>query len=95
MVGITFNPEMLAGPGRFGIERMFEHVDTYVQRFGPDAIGIGSDFCGFDETLIDAEDITGVEKLIEIMLSAGYGREAVNQIMGGNWIRFFEKHLWV
>ena len=93
MLGLTFNPEMLAGPGRFGVERMFEHMDAFVQKFGPNAIGIGSDFCGFVEALTDAEDITGIQVLVQILLSAGYGKEAVNQIMGGNWLRLFEKDL--
>ena len=93
VVGLTFNPEMLAGTGRFGVERMFVHMDTFVQKFGPDAIGIGSDFCGFEESLTDAKDIEGVERLIEAMLSAGYGKEAVDKIMGENWIQLFEKCL--
>ncbi|MFC1883965.1 dipeptidase [Thermodesulfobacteriota bacterium] len=93
MIGITFNPEMLAGPGRFGVDQVFVHMDTFVQKFGPDFIGLGSDFCGFDETLADAEDITGIENLIDIMLSAGYGKRAVDKIMGENWHRLFEKYL--
>ena len=93
VIGITFNPEMLAEPGFLGVDRVFVHLDTFVQKFGPDAIGIGTDFCGFDDSLTDAEDITGIEKIVEIMLSAGYDSEAVAKIMGKNWLRLFETYL--
>ena len=93
LLGITFNPEILSMDGKAEIEDIFIHIDTVVQKFGPDFAALGSDFCGFDETLTDAEDITGIENLIDIMLSAGYGYRAVDKIMRQNWHSFFDEYL--
>jgi membrane dipeptidase len=90
VVGITFNPDMLSQNEVTGIEHAFVHVDTLVQKYGPDGVGIGSDFCGFDHYAQGLEDITGMTKVVEIMHAHGYGDEAVKRIMGLNWLRFYE-----
>ncbi|MBW2204278.1 MAG: membrane dipeptidase, partial [Deltaproteobacteria bacterium] len=60
IVGITFNPEMLAPGGEACLEDVFAHLDTVVQKFGPKGVGIGSDYCGFDLVTEGLEDITGI-----------------------------------
>ncbi len=93
IIGITFNPEML-GDNRFvEVEKIFEHLDVVVQRFGPDSIGIGSDMGGFEKCVGDMEDIRGIDKLIEKMDRHGYGQEAISRILGQNWFQFFENNL--
>jgi membrane dipeptidase len=91
IVGITFNPEMLSSRQDENIERVFSHLDTLVQKFGPEGAAIGSDFCGFDSASKDPEGAELVPMLADSMLAHGYGRAAVKAIMGGNWIRFYEK----
>lgn len=90
LVGITFNPEMLAAEGRANLEHVFIHVDTLVQNFGPDGVGMGSDFCGYKEATEGLEDITKVPQLMDTMLDHGYGEEAVEKIMSLNWLRLYE-----
>ncbi len=90
LVGVTFNPKMLAAEGRANLEHVFIHVDTLVQNFGPDGVGMGSDFCGFKEATEGLEDITKVPQLMDMMLDHGYGEEAVEKIMGLNWLRLYE-----
>jgi membrane dipeptidase len=90
LVGVTFNPEMLTPEGKANIEHIFIHVDVLVQKFGPDGVGIGSDFCGFEQAAEGLEDIAQVPQLFEIMLEHGYGKEAVGKIMGLNWLRIYE-----
>jgi membrane dipeptidase len=92
VIGLTFNPEMLSPEGRAGIEQVFAHLDTFVQTLGPDGIGVGSDFCGYDRVTEALEDITGITHLTEIMLAHGYGEEGVNKIMGLNWLRVYENN---
>ncbi len=93
MVGITFNPEMLSPGGEACLENVFAHLDTVVQKFGPQGVGIGSDYCGFDLVTEGLEDITGITALIDVMLDHGYPSEDVNDIMGRNWLRIYESYL--
>ena len=93
IVGITFNPEMLAPGGEACLEDVFAHLDTLVQKFGPKGVGIGSDYCGFDLVTEGLEDITGITSLIDVMLDHGYTHEDVNDIMGRNWLRIYESYL--
>ena len=44
LVGVTFNPEMVAPAGRASLEHIFVHVDVLVQRFGPERVGIAQIF---------------------------------------------------
>ena len=93
VVGITFNPEMLGPGGEACMEDVFAHLDTVVQKFGPQGVGIGSDYCGFDLVTEGLEDITGITALIDAMLDHGYAHEDVNDIMGRNWLRIHESYL--
>jgi len=90
LVGITFNPEMLTPSKEASLESIFIHMDTLVQKFGPDGVAIGSDFCGFDSPAQGLEDITKTPKLIQMMQDHGYGGEAVAKILGRNWLRIYE-----
>jgi membrane dipeptidase len=91
LVGITFNPEMLSLDKDADIDLIFRHLDTVVQKYGVDFVGIGSDFCGFDVPAHGMEDITGTKDLIKFMSSHGYKREDIDKIMGLNWLRIYEK----
>ncbi len=90
LVGIAFSPEMLSPDGEAGIEDIFIHIDTVVQKFGPDHAALGSDFCGFDNFATGMEDLTGVKNLKMLMKEHGYGDEAIAKIMGLNWLRIYE-----
>ena len=90
LVGVTFNPEMLSPDRSASLESIFMHMDTLVQKFGPEWVAIGSDFCGFDSPAQGLEDITKTPKLQEMMREHGYDGEAVEKIMGRNWLRIYE-----
>jgi len=90
LVGVTFNPEMLAPDGRANLEHVFVHIDVLVQKFGPEGVGMGSDFCGFDQVAEGLEEVTKIPQLVEIMLEHGYGEGPVEKIMGRNWLRLYE-----
>lgn len=90
LMGVTFNPEMLTPDREAAIEDIFIHMDTLVQKFGPDWVAIGSDFCGFDQPAEGLEDVAKTSKLREVMRNHGYDEEAVAKIMGRNWLRIYE-----
>jgi membrane dipeptidase len=91
VIGVSVNPEMLSLRGEATIDDVFHHLDLLVQRIGPKGVGIGSDFCGFTQTAAGLEDITGIRRLSEMMLTHGYGDEAVADIMARNWWGLFER----
>jgi membrane dipeptidase len=93
IVGLTFNPEMLSPDGKGDLDRIFAHLDTLVQAFGPEGVGIGSDFCGFDAPAEGMEDVGKAPGLVDCMREHGYGSDAVDKIMGGNWLRLYEEFL--
>lgn len=93
VVGITFNPDMLTIDGTASTEHAFAHLDTLVQKLGPDGVGIGSDFCGFTHVTEGLEDVTGIRNLVEMMRLHGYDEGTINKILGLNWVRLFRVFL--
>ncbi|MBW1729785.1 MAG: membrane dipeptidase [Deltaproteobacteria bacterium] len=93
VIGISLNPEMLWPEEKVDVETVFVHVDTIVQKYGAEAVGIGSDLGGFEKAPEALREPGVVEKLEGIMRSHGYDEKAVEAITGGNWLRFFEQNL--
>lgn len=89
MIGISFSPEMLSKKEKAGVEDVFAHLDTVVQKFGPDHVGIGTDFCGFDSVTEGLEDISCLPNLTQSLFAHGYSPVDVGGIMGSNWLRFY------
>lgn len=90
LLGITFNPRMLSADGEATVEDIFIHADTVVQKFGPDFVALGSDFCGFDKFTEGMENPTKISNLETIMSNHGYKREDIEKILGFNWLRIYE-----
>jgi membrane dipeptidase len=93
VVGIAACPGILNEYERANISLLFRHIDWFVQRFGPEGVGIGSDFGGYSTTCARFEDHTRFPRLAELFEEAGYSDAAVAGIMGGNWFRFFSRLL--
>ena len=72
---------------------VFRHIDWFVQRYGPEGLGIGSDFGGCSSTCAGFDDHSRFPGLAELLENAGYSDNAVAGIMGGNWFRFFSRLL--
>jgi membrane dipeptidase len=93
IIGISFDPATLSSDKESDLELVFVHLDTIVQKFGPDIAAIGSDFCGFELITEGLEDITGINGLMKIMLTHGYERADIDKIMGLNWLRIYKSLL--
>ena len=90
LIGITYDPKMLSPHAEADIDDIFIHIDTVVQKLGPDCVALGSDFCGYKKVNTGMEDLRGVSALKDLMEGHGYQKEAVDRIMGLNWIRIYE-----
>jgi membrane dipeptidase len=87
LVAVTVNPEMLTLQRRATTYDVYVHIDSLVQRLGPEVVGIGSDYCGFDAPAEGMEDVRCLGKIADLLLRKGYGEDGVAAIMGENWIK--------
>ena len=70
---------------------LVDHIDHIVKVAGVDHVGLGSDFDGVDAL---PEGIDGIDTLPKItfeLVRRGYSDEDVLKILGGNFLRAFEK----
>lgn len=83
VIGITFVPSFI-DPNTPTLSRLLEHIDHIVNLVGVDHVGIGSDFDGGGDLLVDA---TAFPTITEGILERGYSEEAIRQILGENHLR--------
>jgi len=89
LIQINFNPGFLtrrAAPPA-NLDDVVAHIDHAVKVGGLDAVGIGSDFDGIDQTPVGLEDVSKFPNLTCALLEKGYSPEAIAQIYGGNLLR--------
>ncbi len=80
---------MLTGSNTAYIEDVFRHIDWVVQKYGPEMVALGSDFCGFVGLNKGLQDISKLGKLEGIMRRSGYPEDSIRRIMGENWYHFY------
>jgi membrane dipeptidase len=83
VIGITFVPSFI-DPNTPTLSRLLEHIDHIVNLVGVDHVGIGSDFDGGGDLLVDA---TAFPTITEGLLERGYSEEGIRQILGENHLR--------
>ncbi len=91
------------GSGRPGVEDMLDHVDHVVKIAGIRHVGIGFDFCGgFEDHLslphaLETFDVLPghhhLKDFTAALIRRGYTDDDIERILGGNFMRVFEKVL--
>jgi membrane dipeptidase len=78
-------------PFRPPFERILEHIDHAVKVVGVDHVGIGADL---DACVIPTpegiDSVRDFPKITEGLVGRGYSDDAIEKIMGGNFLRVFE-----
>lgn len=87
LIGIGFWDDVV---GDLRIESIVSAIQHAVRIGGIDHIGLGSDFDGATHILFDASEIV---VLTDALLKAGFTKDEVAKIMGGNQIRFLMENL--
>ncbi|MEZ5791890.1 MAG: dipeptidase [Nitratireductor sp.] len=66
------------------LDILVRHLAYMVERLGEEGVAIGSDF---DGAMIPREigDVSGLQKLVEAMLAAGFGKALTTRICHRNW----------
>ena len=68
---------------------LIDHIEHIVQLAGIDHVGLGSDFDGIESAPKGLDDVSNMPLITEALLQRGYSKEAIQKILGGNFIRVF------
>ncbi|MCZ6676348.1 MAG: dipeptidase [Candidatus Poribacteria bacterium] len=85
VMGVTFVPSFIDASTP-SLPRLLDHVDHILDLVGPDHVGIGSDFDGGGDLLMDA---TEFPQITAGLLERGYSEEVIRKILGENHLRAF------
>lgn len=84
-----------SGPPAPKLESLIDHIDHVVKLVGVDHVGVGSDYDGAGSYPQGLEDVSGFPLITYHLLKRGYSEEDIKKILGGNFLRVFEKALQV
>ncbi len=94
IVGLNFAIDFLQTDGRLSAaiapSVMIQHLRHMIDVAGEDCVGIGSDLDG--ATIPEfINDVSGLPKLVEAMVEAGFGAELIAKITSENWLRVLKQ----
>lgn len=93
VIGVNFAPQFLSVRDRATLDDVVAHINHIVDVAGVRHVGIGSDFDGILQTPQGLEDATTYPVLIRALYDRGFSEDAVQAIMGGNFVRLFKQIL--
>lgn len=73
------------------LEKVVEHIEHIADVGGIDCVGIGSDYDGMGPAPKDLENVSKLSNITKKLLEKGYKNDEVAKVMGGNFLRVFEK----
>jgi len=92
LMGQVFLPAFLnSEPSKASIADVLRSIDYVVQRYGPELVGLGSDFDGFNGRLKGLEDASKLPALTSGLLKLGYPAAGVRLILGENFLNLWER----
>lgn len=91
IVGINFYPYFLHTSGVSCMETIAEHIVHIYRMGGEDAIGIGTDFDGFDEGVSDITHMGQMNLLYETVKRRGFTERQMEKFWGKNAIRILKE----
>jgi membrane dipeptidase len=70
---------------------LIDHIDHVAKIAGIDHVGIGSDFDGISSSPEGMDSAADLPKITQALMARGYSAEDMKKILGGNFLRVFEK----
>lgn len=71
--------------------KVVDHIEHVIKIGGEDAVGIGDDFDGIEDTPIGFEDVSLYPKLTEELLRRGHSEARVKKVLGENFLAFLAR----
>jgi membrane dipeptidase len=68
--------------------KVVDHIERVIKVGGEDAVGIGDDFDGIEDTPIGFDDVSMYPKLTEELLRRGHSEAQVKKVLGENFVAF-------
>ncbi|MGQ9678125.1 MAG: dipeptidase [bacterium] len=92
VMGQVFLPAFLnRNPEEASVVDVLRSIDYVAERFGPDCVGLGSDFDGFSGNLPGLEDVTRLPQITQGLMKMGYQESEIKKILGLNFLRVWEE----
>ena len=73
------------------LAQVADHLDHVRQVAGPDHVGLGSDFDGFDHPPVGLEDVSRFPYLFAELIHRGWSDEDLRKLAGRNLLRVFRQ----
>jgi len=77
--------------GARDVEDVVDDIEYVIDLVGPDHVGLGSDLYGLHNAPKGLEDISKVPAITEALVRRGHSDEVVLKVLGGNFVRVFER----
>jgi membrane dipeptidase len=74
---------------RVPLSALIDHIDHIATVAGIDHVGLGSDFDGIPALPVGLESAADLQKITGALHDRGYTADALNKILGGNFLRVF------
>jgi membrane dipeptidase len=75
------------------IDAIVDNMVHVAEQVGPEHLGLGTDFYGFDMVAEGMEDVSRFPYLTERLIQRGFSDQDIQGILGGNLMRVFERVL--
>ena len=75
------------------IESILDNIEYVAEAIGPEHVGLGTDYYGFDKAPKGVEDISKMPIITEKLIQRGFTDEQIKGVLGGNLMRVFDQVL--
>jgi membrane dipeptidase len=91
VLGMVFLPYFLReNEDEASVADVVESIDHVCQLVGPDSVGLGSDFDGFEGRLRGLEDVSLMPAVTAGLVARGYPAADIRKILGENFLRVWD-----
>lgn len=92
VVGATFVPAFIGAQHSLTTDDLLRHIEHLLHVAGEDGVGLGSDFDGIENTLVDLRSGKDYPHLYDL-LETRFGRATFTKIAGANFLRVLRETL--